>query len=203
MEETTSATVKVRDGLNYLVQQHREFEQLFERFEQAADHNTKDEIVAELVARVSRHASVEEQHVYPLFRDKLVNGDIIYKRNLTDDQMNKEILSLLQEMKSERDGELFDSTVRKFIMIEREHMEQEEKTFEALRSKLSIEELARLEEKIVASERTAPTQPHPSAPSKGFAARITHPIAGAMDKVKEKLTGRSGRSRLKSTQSHD
>lgn len=191
MEERTTEAIRTGDGLEYLVRQHRQFEQLFDRFDSATDPKLKNEIVDEIVARVSLHASVEEQHVYPLFRDKLPNGDIIYKRNRMDDQMNKEILDLLLEMDALRDGELYDRTVRKFMMIEREHMEQEEERFTELRSMMSHDELSKLEESLISSERVGPSRPHPRGPSTGLAAKLTHPLAGAADKVMDTITGRS------------
>jgi hemerythrin superfamily protein len=78
-----------KDALDYLISEHREFSVLFNQFFLSTVPTQRQEIVKTLVTRISQHASLEEQFIYPLMRDRLDHGEIINKRALMDDQVNK------------------------------------------------------------------------------------------------------------------
>jgi DNA-directed RNA polymerase sigma subunit (sigma70/sigma32) len=174
------------------VNDHHIFGELFRQCEKTKDVDEKRKIMDVCIAEISMHASVEEQYVYPLFRKYLDNGDIIAERNITDDQLNKDIMDLLEKMDPMRDGELYIRTVRKLITIENEHLKQEEEWFDLLRPKLSKEELARLEDTLIKAKETAPTHPHPMSVNKpSTGATILHPIVGKIDRMVDSVTGRT------------
>lgn len=166
-----------KDGLTYLKRDHEEFRQLFSSFEnQVLSSDQKKELVRMIVRQVVAHASAEERFIYPLFRAHLPNGKMIEERNCTDDQLKKEMLALLETMDPERDGERFDSTLRKFIVIEKEHIKQEEAWLEALRIFLTPKFICELEDIIIAAKANTPLHPHPEGPSHELLSRIIHPI---------------------------
>jgi len=125
-----------------------------------------------------------------LFRDILENGQHIYERNVVDDDLNKKMMDLLLEMDPARDGQLFDQTLRKFSMIENEHLTEEEQFLEQIRPMMSAEALTKLYHNIVGSLAGAPTHPHPSGPSHEIGAKIMHPIVGMVDHMVDSMTGR-------------
>jgi hemerythrin superfamily protein len=109
-----------------------------------------------------------------------------------DDQMNKEILQLLMDMdpESNTNPDLYERTIDKFIMIENEHLnEEEDNVFPALREKMTSTELAQLEDDLERAKRTAPTRPHPRAPITG--AKILFPIVGTIDRTVDSMIGRT------------
>lgn len=180
------------DGLKYLEADHRLIEDYFRRIEQCDAFDEKKKLVGAMVAQISMHASAEERHLYPLFRTHLKNGEVIADRNVVDDQLNKEMMQLLLNMDPGRDGALFDRTLQKFVMIEKEHLQQEEEWFIELRKCLSATQLKQLESDIIVAKNNAPTFPHPMAPSKpSTGASILHPIVGTLDRMADKVTGRT------------
>lgn len=195
-----------RDGLVVLEQEHdsisdamRTAVQLAQDYceRQEGDPDKVDQLVSHTVALVSQHASLEERYVYPLFASHLkgsvrgISADMIYERNVADDNVNKAILDLLLQMRLQRDGKLMLSTLQKFQIIEEEHMTQEEHWFSLLRSQMSAADLSSLASTIRSAAQTAPTRPHSVVgPSHGLAARLTHPVAGVIDRAVDALEGR-------------
>ena len=79
-------------------------------------------------------------------------------------------------------------------MVEGEHIEEEEKWFTLVNSKLSLEERAHLEEKILSAKANAPVRPHPKAPQRpGAGASIVHSVTGAVEHALGKQRARSRR----------
>ena len=184
-----STPVTQKDGLQLLVKDHEEFFDFFKRIESAKGQDKK-KLVDSMIREISKHASCEERYVYPLFRKWLQNGSIIADRNITDDQVNKELMELLERMQPERDGELYDLTVKKFIMVESEHLKQEEVWIDELRTCLSNNELSDLYDTLIEAKLNAPLHPHSWAPSKpSTGANILHPLAGKLDRFVERVTG--------------
>lgn len=109
-----------------------------------------------------------------------------------DDQLNKEMLQLLMDMDPETNTNpgLYERTIDKFIMIETEHLhEEEDQVFPALREKMSFQELAKLEDDLERAKKTAPTRPHPRAPLVGT--KFLHPVVGTIDRTIDNLMGRT------------
>ena len=83
---------------------------------------------------------------------------------MLDDQVNKEILLFLDTNIPTTHGEfaLYFATVEKFIAVELEHLEQEERdVLTPLNEVLSEMEKASLEDDIVFAKKYGPTHPHP------------------------------------------
>lgn len=195
-----------KDGLAYLEVEHDSIsEAMHATIDRAqawcdkgeGDPDEVDRLLSRMVALVSQHASLEERYVYPLFRDHLkgvvrgITADLIYERNVVDDNINKQVLDLLLKMSLRKDGRLMLGTMRKFQTIEDEHLFQEEHWFALLRSQMSAPDLATLAATLRSAASTAPTRPHSLVgPSHALPARMAHPIAGVLDRGVDKLTGR-------------
>jgi hemerythrin superfamily protein len=92
----------MKDGLQYLVNDHHRFGDLFSQYLSKTGPSQKKSIVQTMIREIVAHACAEERDIYPLFRTHLSNGNIIADRNVMDDQVNKEILDMLEHMDPER-----------------------------------------------------------------------------------------------------
>jgi len=185
-----------KDGLSWLIKDHEKIRALFVEYDKWAASNSISQmkaLVDTIIHEISIHASGEERYVYPYFRDRMgETGRGLYEKNIADDNVNKEILSLLEKLDPVRDADVWRQSVDKIKFNELDHMSIEEGWFAALRPHLSQFELEALEDQLIAARSTAPTHPHARVgPSHEVLAKITHPIASFMDKAKDKLAGTS------------
>lgn len=76
--------------------------------------------------------------------------------------------------------------------VETEHLDSEEReVIDPLRALLSSHDKERLYDDFTAARANAPTHPHPRAPqAPALLAKILHPVAGAVDRVRDAVTGR-------------
>lgn len=137
-----------------------------------------------IIREIFAHASAEERHVYLLFRANLPNGNTIADNHIMDDVVNKEIMQMLENMDPHRDDDLYDHTVQKLIMVEKNHFTEEEFWFNTLRDKLSPDYLANLEEIIIKAKEEAPLHPHPGGSAKPSAgANVIQPMIGKVERM--------------------
>ena len=109
--------------------------------------------------------------------------------SLHEHQEVKETLAALEDM--DPADAAYDQTVASLIADVRHHVEEEEgEMFPKLRSALSAEQLGDIGQKLADGKAKAPTHPHPAAPSSGPGAKVAGPAAGAVDRVRDKLTDR-------------
>lgn len=185
-------------GLDAVVEDHEQFRMLFQRYRTATSPTVKQETVATIVREVSRHASAEERTLYPLLLHKLgAEGKMLFDRNVLDDQMNKEVLYYLDTHtpQNDLDWQIYDKTLIKFATMEEEHLSmEEEQVVDRLRKLLTPEEKEHFTRDWHAAKANAPLKPHPGAPSQGLGAKLTHPVAGVIDKSVEAAHAVYGRS---------
>ncbi|KAF0979155.1 hypothetical protein FDP41_001498 [Naegleria fowleri] len=180
------------DGLRYLIRDHNEVKDMFQDYLQGKDNSreAKLQIVRKFTQEICKHASAEERYLYPMLLEKLgqIEGQFIYRKNLLDDMMNKEMLRFLEqnEPKSELDWTIFDKCVRKFIQLEQEHMkEEEDDVFPLLRERMNDEELATLEDCLKWAKEHAPTHPHPFEVMTNPTAQLVHPLTAQLDAMRD------------------
>jgi len=175
------------DGIEWLVQDHGKIRHLFDQWKETPIQAEKNLIVEKLIREVCTHASTEERYLYPLIKEKILDGDLLMQRNYLDDQVNKVVLQFLLDnldnQKNDTDRSVFNNVVEKFIVVELEHLQQEEdQVFPRLKSVLTYQELQRLYGDLINGKENAPTHPHPYAPMQ-YGSKFLHPIAGALDKI--------------------
>lgn len=120
--------ILTRDGFKYLIREHEMLLRELDTYVTlGANLKAKKELVDRVITMVSQHASMEEQYLYPLIDNKLKQKKWM-DRVYVDDQINKEMLQLLLEMDPESNvpPDVYDRTVEKFRVIEREHISEEE-----------------------------------------------------------------------------
>jgi hypothetical protein len=73
-----------------------------------------------------------------------------------------------------------------------DHIDDEEKEqFPKLRAHIPAEKLVELKGKVETAKKLAPTRPHPSAPNAELFHKLVGPGVGLVDRLRDKLTGRS------------
>lgn len=119
--------ILTKDGLKYLIREHEVLLRELDSYSTLTTLKAKKELVDRIIRMVSQHACMEEQYLYPLIDSKLKQHKWM-DRVYVDDQINKEMLQLLLEMDPESNVpiDVYDRTVHKFRMIEREHISEEE-----------------------------------------------------------------------------
>jgi len=65
-----------QDALKLLAADHREVEELFEKFEKASGDGRKEKIAKEICTELKIHAMIEEEIFYPAIRGKIDEGDL-------------------------------------------------------------------------------------------------------------------------------
>jgi hemerythrin superfamily protein len=188
---TTTQAQQSTDLIDVLSAEHREVERLFAELEArfGSSAGGVEDTAREVVTRLVQHSVAEEVHLYPLVRKVLDDGDAIAEREIFEhDEAERTMKSL--ETLSAKSGD-FWITYRILTNLIGQHVgEEEQYLFPRLAAAVSKEERETIGERILSTEKTAPTRPHPSSPSEGGALAALAPGAGLVDRVRDALTGR-------------
>ncbi|TMJ11705.1 MAG: hemerythrin domain-containing protein [Alphaproteobacteria bacterium] len=65
-----------QDAIKLLTQDHREVEELFEKFEKASRDGTKEKIARQICTELKIHTMIEEELFYPALRGKIEDDDL-------------------------------------------------------------------------------------------------------------------------------
>ncbi|MBQ0986949.1 hemerythrin domain-containing protein [Streptomyces sp. F63] len=176
--------------IDELTTDHREADEIFGRIEALPPGDARrKELADEAVIELVRHSVAEEMHLYPAVRQYLPDGDSIADKEIEDHSSAERTMKQLESL--EADDPDFDRLVTTLMREIRLHVEDEETTlFPRLRAAADAEELDRLGEKVRQAKQTAPTRPHPSAPSTPPANKLLAPGTGLVDRARDALTGR-------------
>jgi hemerythrin superfamily protein len=178
------------DATRLLEQDHREVEQLFERFKDATgDTQQKGKIVDEIIKELSIHAAIEEEVFYPAVKEAVPDGEGLVDHSLDEHQEVKELLAELDRMSPEDAG--YHQKVEKVISDVSEHVQEEEgEMFPKFREAISPTKLEEIGAQLAQAKKKAPTRPHPNAPSTPPANKVAGAAAALVDKTRDKLEGR-------------
>ena len=69
--------------------------------------------------------------------------------------------------------------------------DEENEQFPQLRARLPHDKLVKMREQVQTAKKIAPTRPHPNAPNSEVFHKMVGPGVGLMDRVRDKLTGRT------------
>jgi hemerythrin superfamily protein len=179
-----------QDVIDVLEHDHREVEELFDQIETATDAGERRELTDQMITELIRHAVVEEQYLYPAARERVPDGDALVDQEIADHNEVEEALKALEDIDS--DDPNFMTTFRQMSENVKEHVkEEEEELFPKLRQHATVDELRELGEKVQRAKKLAPTRPHPSSPDTPPLNKILGPGVGLVDRVRDKLSGRS------------
>ncbi|MEV6793339.1 hemerythrin domain-containing protein [Streptomyces sp. NPDC051320] len=174
-----------------LTTDHREVDALFTKIEeQPLGNPRRRELTDELTAELIRHSVAEEQYLYPAVRAHVEGGEELADKEIGDHAKVEHLLKDLEGLSAEDAN--FDNLVAKLKFEVADHVRDEEgRLFPMLTAACTPEMLEELGDKVRRAKQTAPTRPHPSAPSAPPANKLLAPGAGLVDRVRDLLSGRS------------
>ena len=178
------------DVIDVLTTDHREATELIEQIRSTADPEQRRDLADSLISELVRHSVAEEMYVYPAMRDHLPNGDEAVEHDTSE---HKELEALMKQLEaSDAGSQEFTQTVDEIAAALRDHIQDEEQEqFPALRQHLPEDRLVELKEKVETAKKIAPTRPHPAAPNAELFHKMVGPGVGLVDRLRDKLTGRS------------
>ena len=190
------------DAIVLLKNDHKAVEKLFKQFEKLGDnaHKTKRQVVDQIIAELSTHAAIEEQHFYPAVRAAVPDADDTVLEGLEEHHVVKWTLSELESMAPTE--ERFDAKVTVLMESVRHHVEEEESDmFPKVREAIGRKELRELGDTMEKAKGISPKRPHPKAPDTPEKGNLlAGPAAAGLDAAKagarkgvRKATGRSAK----------
>jgi hypothetical protein len=171
-----------RDAIAILKADHREVEQLFKAFEKtsAAAVAERKHIVDGVVEKLSVHAAIEEQIIYPWARAHTVDEDDRVLEAFEEHRLVKFLLSELSLMSA--DDERFEAKTTVLTELVRHHVKEEEsELFLDLRDVATRAELLDLGRQLEAAKKTAATSPD----LEGFIPAIGSGVGAAIDHARD------------------
>jgi hemerythrin superfamily protein len=177
------------DAIELLSHDHRMVEQLFRDYAAAASEAQRKGVVDILIRELSKHAALEELMVYPLAKQVLEGGASEIDQHLDEHMTVKRLLAELDGMPAS--DERMTGLVDQLQQAIEEHVREEEGTlFPRLRAATDQQALAELGTALDEGKSTAPTRPHPHAPTEPPALAIAAPVAAIYDRLRDRLAGR-------------
>ena len=187
-----------KDVVAELEKDHREVEKLFSRWERARDRiatsrgrASVEKTFGELRRELSVHAEAEEMVLYPELRTAMPGkGEALAADGLLEHQHVKQTLATLEGLDP---GEPeFARRMSELVRDVRHHVEEEErKIFAEMPKHLPPERMRELGGAVRRAKSVAPTRPHPSAPNRPPGNIVVGMIAGAIDRLRDTLSGDS------------
>jgi hemerythrin superfamily protein len=190
---TGSTASRPSDVIALIKADHVAVNQLFKRYGDLGPGATKRrrQLAERVIKELSVHATVEEQILYPKVRTDVPNGERLVKEALDEHQSVKKMLAELD--KCEPESEEFDELMTRVRDEVRHHVKEEEASdgiLGRLRKHTPPAELREMATLTRAAKRSAPTRPHPNAPSTPPANILLGAAAAIVDKARDTLTGR-------------
>jgi len=178
-----------RDVIDVLTTDHREVEDLIAQIRATAGDERRD-LTDVLIAELVRHSIAEEMYVYPAMKKHLSDGEQAVDHDIEE---HKQLETILKELESaDPDGEGFLALIDELTAVLRDHIQDEEQEqFPRLRTQIPRDELVEIAGKVETAKKMAPTRPHPSAPNSELFHKTVGPGVGMIDRLRDKLAGRS------------
>jgi hemerythrin superfamily protein len=172
------------DGLDLLMDDHRALEQLHQELRSTGDVRDRTRVARDVVRELSVHATVEEQHLYPMVREVLDDGDELADHALDEHQEIKELL--LEVDRADADDPALVSRVDELMTAVGHHVQEEEgELFARLRRAVDGQRLRELGDQMEKAKGAAPTRPHPRAPNTPPGNLLAGPAAALVDKARD------------------
>jgi hemerythrin-like domain-containing protein len=142
-----------------------------------------------ITATVTRHICAEEQYLYPVVRALLPEGELIAEREIKHDTDILRNLALLETV--DAGGSTFRELATSIEDSLRTHQDTcSHEIFPRLAEAAPEADLIRLGNRVELAEEAAPTRPHRGKALKPPLNKVTHPVLGLVDKVRDAMTGR-------------
>jgi len=155
-----------------------------------ADPAQRRDMADTVIAELMRHSVAEEMYVYPAMRDRLPDGEAKVRHDIEEHQQLEEVMKELEGVDAA--DARFLEVLGRLEQVLRDHVSDEEtEHFPELRARVSADELVKMGRKVETAKKAAPTRPHPSAPHSELFHKLVGPGVGMVDRLRDKLTGRS------------
>ncbi len=179
-----------RDVIDTLVTDHREVGELFDRIEATTDPAERRDLADSLISELVRHSVAEEMYVYPAIRDHFPDGEGVVDDDTSE---HKQLEALMKQLEgADASAPEFLTAVGELRRAFEHHISEEEaEQFPQLREHIPQDQLAELMGKVQTAKKLAPTRPHPAAPNAELFHKLVGPGVGMVDRLRDKLTGRS------------
>jgi hemerythrin superfamily protein len=178
------------DVVDVLTTDHREVTDLITQIRGSGDATQRRDLADILISELVRHSVAEEMYVYPAMRQHLPDGDAAVQH---DTEEHKELEQTMKELEAANATDpRFDQLISQLATTLADHIADEEtEQFPQLRAALSREELVQLADKVQTAKKLAPTRPHPAAPNAQLFHKLVGPGVGLVDRLRDRLSGRS------------
>jgi hemerythrin superfamily protein len=186
----TEAMTASPDVVDELTADHREATALLDEILTASDPQTRRDMADTVITELVRHSVAEEMYVYPVIEETFPDGKQTVQHDIEE---HKELERTMKALES------LDATDPQFEQLVRQLREQlhhhatdeEDEQFPRLRTYVPREKLVQMREQVDAAKKLAPTRPHPNSPNNEVFHKLVGPGVGLMDRVRDKLTGRT------------
>ncbi len=171
-----------RDAIAIIKADHREVEQLFKAFEKTSDGAVaaRRRLVDSMVEKLSVHAAIEEQIIYPWARAHIVDEDDQVLEAIEEHRVVKFLLGELSLTSA--DDERFQAKTTVLIELVRHHVEEEESELLLdLRDVATRAELLDFGRQLEAAKQTASRSPD----LEGFLPAIGSGVGAALDHARD------------------
>jgi hemerythrin superfamily protein/ribosome-associated toxin RatA of RatAB toxin-antitoxin module len=187
-EETVG--VGEEDVVDILTTDHREVEDLLGQIRSAVDAGSRRDLADTMISELVRHAVAEEMYVYPAMKEHLPDGEAAVEHDVAE---HKELERTMKELEAvDASDARFDALIGQLETTLADHVSDEEsEQFPRLRAAIPRAELVELAGKVQAAKKLAPTRPHPAAPNAELFHKLVGPGVGLVDRLRDRLTGRS------------
>ena len=112
-----------QDAIRLLTQDHREVEELFEKFEKASKDDKKQELARQICTELKIHTMIEEEIFYPALRGKISDDDL--DEAMVEHDSAKLLINEIQA--GSPDDKFYDAKVKVLQEEVEHHIKEEEK----------------------------------------------------------------------------
>jgi len=189
---TDSSVSRPLDVVALIRADHAAVNRLFKRYGDLGPRALKSrrEVAERVIRELSVHAAIEEQILYPKVRTAVPNGERLVREALDEHESVKKALVELERCGPE--SEAFDALMARVREEVRHHVKEEEAAdgiLGRLRKHTPSAELREMATLMRAAKRSAPTRPHPNAPSTPPGNIFIGAAAAIIDKARDTLSG--------------
>ena len=173
------------DIIELIQQDHDEVCSLFARLDECCP-SERGELFQEIVHELARHEAAEESIVHPTLRDDVAGGESVAEAVLDEESKAEQLMADMESLDPESDEFLAKfRELRNDVLEHAEHEEQEEHP--KLRAELDQQRLNEMGEGFQKVKENAPTHPHPKTPQTPEVRAAAGPVAGAFDRMRDKV----------------
>ena len=178
------------DVVDELTADHREATALLDQILTTEDREARRDMADTVITELVRHSVAEEMYVYPAIEKSFPNGKEVVEHDVEE---HKELERTMKELEGvAADDPRFLALVTELRdQLHHHATDEEDEQFPELRRRVPREQLVTMREQVETAKKLAPTRPHPGAPNSEVFHKLVGPGVGLMDRVRDRLTGRT------------